>query len=237
MGEPIPEFKDKADLAQWALYEKLAPLVVQDTIDAFKYSQNKAATALALPLAFHGIGVQTFETNSLDDLSQMRNQYSVEVFGKEWDDIGPLSQKALRLYKPQIGEQERISSFERRNAVFDVKRQREAGVKVEKSLSREVRNEMDDLFLTLGGLSRTITRDWRLNASLYKKYQTDLSRILNKILPKIISNPEYQALSPQMRQRILEKVILQSKSVVRKGIIMTANMNDLEDIRKGVEDD
>ncbi len=237
LGEPIPEFKDKADLAQWALYQKLAPLVLQDTIDAFKYSQNKAATALALPLAFHGIGVQTFETNALDDLSQMRNQYSVEVFGKEWDDIGPLSQKALRLYKPQIEEQERISSFERRNAVFDVKRQREAGVKVEKSLSREVRDEMDDLSLTMGGLSRTITRNWRLNGTLYKKYQTDLGRILNKILSKVINNPNYQALPPQMRQRIMEKLIKQSKAAVRKSIVMTANMNDLEDVRRGVEDD
>ncbi len=222
---------------QRAVCDKLDPLLIKDTIYAFKYAQNKGATARALPLAFHDIGVQTFETNSLDDLSQMRNQYSVEVFGKEWDDIGPLSQKALRLYKPQIEEQERISSFERRNAIFDVKRQREAGVKVEKSLSREVRNEMDDLFVTVGGLSRTITRNWRLNGTLYKKYQTDLSRILNKTLPKIINNPSYQSLPPQMKQRILKKVIEQSRAAVRKSIIMTANMKDLEDVRKGVEDD
>jgi len=237
LGEPIPEFRDKSELAQWALYQKLTPLVIQDTIDAFQYSQNKAATALALPLAFHGIGVQTFETNSLDDLSQMRNQYSTEVFGKDWDNIGPLSQKALRLYKPQIAEQEKISSFERRNAVFDVKRQREAGVTVEKSLSRKVRNEMDDLSITLGGLSRTITRNWRLNGELYKKYQTDLGKILNRILPQIVSNPAYQALPPQMRQRIMEKIITQSKAAIRKSVVMTANINDLEDVRRGVEDD
>ncbi len=237
LGEPIPEFRDEFELAQWALYQKLAPLVLQDTIDAIKYSQNKAATALSLPLAFHGIGVQTFETNALDDLSQMRNQYSTEVFGKEWDNLGPLSQKALRLYKPQIGEQERIASFERRNAAFDVKRQREAGVTVEKSLSREIRNEMDDLSLSIGGLSRTITRNWRLNGSLYKKYQTDLGRILNKVLPKIIDNPSYQELSPRKRQLILEKLIKRLRGVVRKNIVMTANIKDLEDVRKGVEDD
>jgi len=86
-------------------------------------------------------------------------------------------------------------------------------------------------------LSRTITRNWRLNCELYKKYQTDLGKILNRILPQIVSNPAYQALPPQMRQRIMEKIITQSKAAIRKSVVMTANINDLEDVRRGVEDD
>ena len=237
LGEPIPTFENKTDLAEWALYKKLAPLVLQDTVDAIKYSQNKGAAALAFPLAFHGVGVQTYETNALDDLTQMRDHYSTRVFGKEWKNLGPLSQEALREYKPQIVEQEGIAKFERRNASFDVKRQREAGVTVEKSLSREVRNEMDRVFVSLSGLSRTITRDWRLNADLYKKYQDDLSFLLNKILPRIISKPGYKSQSPQVRQKILKSIIKEAKAAVRKNIVLKANMKDLQDIREGVEDD
>jgi hypothetical protein len=237
LGEELPEFKNKAELMEWAVYQKLAPLVMQDTIDAFKYSESKAATALALPLAFHGIGVQTFDKNALDDLTEIRDHYSMEVFGKQWNNLGPLAQEALRTEKPQIPEQEIIAKFERRNATFDVKRQREAGIKVEKSLPRNVQDEMDDVNVTLGGLSRTIVRNWRLNGELYQKYQDDLSTILGKALPKIVGAKTYQAQKPQDRQKILEWVIKQSKAAVRKQIVMEANMKDIEDISKGVEDE
>ncbi len=235
LGEPLPKFKDRAEFMQWAIYEKLAPLILQDTIDAISYSEHKAMGALVFPLAFHGIGVQTYKTSVLDDLTQMRDHYSTRVFGKEWKDIGPLSQDALREYKPQIVEQENITKFERRNAPFDVKRQREAGVTVEKSLSREVRREMDSVAVSVGGLSRTIVRNWRLNADLYKKYQDDLSFLLNKVLPRIISKPGYQSQPPEVRQKILELIIKEAKSAVRKNIVLKANMKDIEDIREGVE--
>ncbi|KKN03288.1 hypothetical protein LCGC14_1109240 [marine sediment metagenome] len=234
LGEPLPTFETKGELAYYVM-QKLAPLVIQDTVDAIRYSDNKAMTAAAFPLAFHGIGVQTYETNALDDLTQMRDHYSTRVFGKEWKNIGPLSQDALREYKPQIVEQEGIAKFERRNAAFDMKRQREAGVTVEKSLPRDVRKEMDRVAVSVGGLSRTITRNWRLNADLYKKYQDDLSFLLNKVLPRVISKPGYQSQLPEVRQRILEFIIKEAKAAVRKNIVLKANMQDIEDIRQGVE--
>ncbi len=237
LGEPIPTFENRADLFEWAIFQKLSPLIIQDTVDVIRYSENKAALALTFPLAFHGIGVQTFAPNALDDLTQMRDHYSTRVFGKEWKDIGPLSQNALREYKPQIVEQENITKFERRNAPFDVKRQREAGVTVEKSLSREVRREMDSVAVSVGGLSRTIVRNWRLNADLYKKYQDDLSFLLNKVLPRIINRSGYQSQPPEVRQKILELIIKEAKSAVRKNIVLKANMKDIEDIREGVEQD
>ncbi len=237
LGEPIPTFENKSDLFEWAIFQKLSPLIIQDTVDAIRYSENRAAMALVFPLAFHGIGVQTYEKNALDDLTQMRDHYSTRVFGKEWKNIGPLSQNALREYKPQIGEQERIAKFERRNASFDVKRQREAGVTVEKSLSREVLNEMNSVAVSVGGLSRTIVRNWRLNSDLYKKYQDDLSFLLNRVLPRVISKPGYKSQPPKVRQKILEFIIKEAKSAIRKNIVLKANMQDIEDIRQGVEDD
>ena len=237
LGEPIPDFKNTAEFTRWALYEKFTPLFTQDTIDAVRFAQSKAANAVVFPLAFLGVGVQTYAPNALDDLSQMRNHYSMDIFGKEWNNLGPLAQEALRNEKPQIPEQELIAKFERRNATFDIKRQREAGIKVEKSLPRPIQDEMDSLNVTLGGLSRTIVRNWRLNAELYQKYQDDLSLILGKALPKIIGAPSYKEQKPEDRQKILEWVIKQSKAAVRKQIVMEANMKDIEDISKGVEDE
>ncbi len=234
LGEPLPTFETKGELFEYSM-QKLAPLVLQDTVDAIRFSDNKVMTSMAFPLAFHGIGVQTYEPNALDDLTQMRDHYSTRVFGKEWKNIGPLSQNALREYKPQIVEQERIAKFERRNASFDVKRQREAGVTVEKSLSRDILREMNSVFVSVGGLSRTIIRNWRLNADLYKKYQDDLSFLLNKVMPRVINKPGYKSQPPEVRQKILEFIIKEAKSAVRKNIVLKANMTDIEDIRQGVE--
>jgi hypothetical protein len=236
LGEDIPEFKSSAELAQWAIYEKFTPLFIQDTIDAVRNSESRAANAIVFPAAFLGIGVQTYAPSVLDDLSQMRNLYSQEVFEKDWDDMGPLAQEALREYKPQIAEQEIIAKYERRNATFDVRRQREAGIKVEKSLPRSVQDEMDRYQVTVGGLSRTLVRNWRLNGDLYQKYQDDLSFLLGKALPKIISLDSYQAQSPQFKQDMLNWAVKESRAAVRKNIVMEANMKDIEDISKGVED-
>jgi len=60
---------------------------------------------------------------------------------------------------------------------------------------------------------------------------------LNKVLPRVISKPGYQNQSPEVRQKILEFIIKEAKSAVRKNIVLKANMTDIEDIRKGVEDD
>jgi hypothetical protein len=236
LGEDLPEFKNKAELAQWAIYEKFTPLFIQDTIDAVRNSESRAANAIVFPAAFLGIGVQTYAPSVLDDLSQMRNHYSQEVFGKDWDDMGPLAQEALRDDKPQIAEQEIIAKFERRNATFDVRRQREAGLKVEKSLPRSVQDEMDRYQVTVGGLSRTLVRNWRLNGDLYQKYQDDLSYLLGKALPKIIGLDSYQEQSPQFKQDMLNWAVKESRAAVRKQIVMEANMKDIEDISKGVED-
>lgn len=236
LGEPIkapeslPEFMGMAT-------KRLAPLVMQDIADAWRFSDSKVMGVASMPLAFHGIGVQTYEPNALDDLTEMRNHYSRRVFGSDWDQLGPASQNALREYKPQIVQQEQVARFERRNASFDMTRQRQAGESVEESLPDDVQDAMTAVNVTLGGLSRTIVRNWRLNAKLYKQYQDDLSGILNKVLPNIIRQDWYSSLAPDMQQGVLDRVIKEAKSAVRKNIVLTANLGDLEDMRKGVEDD
>ncbi|KKL87418.1 hypothetical protein LCGC14_1934980, partial [marine sediment metagenome] len=57
------------------------------------------------------------------------------------------------------------------------------------------------------------------------------------VLPRVINKPGYKSQSPQVRQKILELIIKEARSAVRKNIVLKANMQDIEDIRQGVEDD
>ena len=227
LGEPLP---DKVDTPEGALeyaIQKLAPLAIQDTIDAWRFQGGDAAMA-AGPLAWYGIGVQTYEPSPLDNLTEMRDHYALQFFGTDWEELGPSFQEALEEYKPQIVEQQRISKFERRNAEFNAARQREAGRAVEKALPKEVLRELENLDISVGGLSRTLTKGWRLNGKLYKKYQTDLAFLLGKVMPKITGMAGYDNLPHEVKVEMVEMILRETKSAVRNNIIVEANMKDIE---------
>lgn len=237
LGEPLPEFKNTDEFLEYAIYKKLTPLIIQDTIDAIRYSESKPGLALAFPAAFHGVGVQTYDRKPIDDLSDMQDFYAKQVFHKPWRELGPDSQKALTEYRPQIAEAAAVAKYERRNATFDLRKQREAGLEIEKALPDGVMDEMDSLNVTVGGLSRTLTRNWRLNKRLYAEYKDTVSGSLNKVLPKVMGNSAYQRQDDAGKQGILKMVIDDVKQAIRQKIVAEANMTDLEDLKKGVEQD
>jgi hypothetical protein len=231
LGEPIPDrIKTKEGFIEYAL-EKMTPLVIQDTIEAYRTEGMKTA-ATAFPMAFHGIGVQTFERTSMDDLTDMRDHYAVDVFQKKWDELGPRAQAALREYKPQIEEQERIAQFDRRNIAFDAARQREAGQLVERALGKDIRKEMDRIGVTVGGISRTLSRNWRLSADRYNQYQKSTSKVLNTVLSRIVGTPGYENMPDQNKAELLDYIIREAKRVARNEIVMSANMKDLEEVQR-----
>jgi hypothetical protein len=235
LGRPLPSFNQEGEMAAYVL-SKLSPLVIQDTIEGIR-TEGWVGGLAGGAAAFQGIGVQTFERTVQDNLSDLRDRHSMGTYNTSWDNLGPNAQKMLRAENPDIGEQEKIAKFERRNATFDASRQREAGVAVEKSLPDAVMDELDRKFTSIGGLSRTITRNWRLNADLYKRYQDDLATMLNKTLPKLISGESYKAWRPAIQQQMLDFYIRQAKASVRRRIVMDANMKSFEDVRTGVEND
>lgn len=235
LGRPLPAFNQQGEMASYIM-SKLAPLVIQDTIEGIR-TEGWIGGLAGGAAAFQGIGVQTFERTVQDNLSDLRDRHSMGTYNTSWDNLGPNAQKMLRAENPDIIEQEKIAKFERRNATFDASRQREAGVAVEKQLPDGVMDELDRKFTSIGGLSRTITRNWRLNAKLYQRYQDDLANMLNKTLPRLINGDSYKAWRPAIQQQMLDFYIRQAKASVRRRIVMDANMKSFEDIRKGVEND
>ena len=235
LGRPLPSFEQEGEMMTYVL-SKLSPLILQDMVEATR-TEGWIGGLASGAAAFNGIGVQTFERTTQDNLTDLRDRHSMSTYNTSWENLGPIAQKLLRWENPDIAEQEKIAKYERRNATFDASRQREAGAAVEKELPDGVMSELDRMSVSVNGLSRTITRNWRLNAKLYQRYQDDVAARLNEVLPTLIESDGYQDWMPSIKQRMLDFYIRQAKASVRRKIVMDANMASFEDVRKGVEQD
>lgn len=234
MGEKL---SDKVKTVPGAIDEvvkRTVPLFAQDIEEAAQYSGFWSSVATA-PLAFYGIGVQSYEPSRNDQLKQMRDQYAGEVYGADWDQISGESQQLLREYRPKLQELEQEVKANRTDFDFVatlLKEQAEAGERVKKELPTTVQKELKSLNMDVGGLSRTLARNWRLNSKRYDQYQKDTASILKKVLPRVIESPAYQKLPPQAKRTILDELILEAKKAARDNVVATAKMKDFERLQR-----
>ncbi len=216
---------------------RLVPLAMQDIADAIQYQGLGHGMAVA-PLAFHGIGAQTYpiSPSKLDDIA--RDRVANEVFGENWDELGPLLQKALRENRPEIDLAEMKAKSEREGVPYldkMLQEQADTGKRISESLPEDTQQVLSDLFIKTGGVGRRIGSNWWLNDKRYKAYEQDVSRVLNKVLPRITRHGKFKRLTDDQKRKILEKLISKSKEAARKKIIQEARMKDLISTKKLME--
>jgi len=188
-------------------------------------------SVLGSPLAFLGVGVQTYEPTIYSQVTDLKNHYAQQVFGAPWKDLGPTAQKVLRAHFPQIDEIERMAKAERTNYDFQaqiVQRQMDAGRRIFNALPDSVRDEMKALGVTMGGIGDVLSRKWRLNQERYEDYQRLVKALSLKVLPKIVKTRAYQLAPRELKVLVLEQVIDRIKKAARTHIIARADISDLE---------
>jgi hypothetical protein len=208
-------------------YQRFTPLFLQDTADAIYYQGLNTGSILTSSLALHGIGAMTYPISGSSQAMLTKNHYAQEVFGERWDDLGPISQKMLRLQNPLIDETEREAQKEklsRKAKARVLKEQRDSERKITRSLDKDVRNELDRLLVRTGGVGRRLSEDWYLNDVKYKQYQLEVITILNKVLPRFTEVD----MDPEVKRIILEEVISKVKSGVRQKIVNNAKIEDIQ---------
>jgi hypothetical protein len=227
MGEPLPErVRTPEGAIQYAI-EKVAPLVFQDTLEALRF-EGVGQAAWTFPLAFQGIGVQTYEPRPLDFLTDAKNHYAAKVYQAKWDDIGPMSQKLLKAQYPQIEELENKVRMERMEIGNTLQEQQDAGWRVQRSLPKDVQKELEKANFFVGGLSRRLNRDWRLNQKLYKEYEEKTSELLSKLLPELIRAEWFQSLDTASRNLVLTEYVNAAKGSIRGTMVGQAILRDVE---------
>jgi len=228
------EFEMNTETMMNTIYENFVPFAAQDMIDAFQH-QGLMGGLVGGTLAFQGIGVQTYPRTQSKNATLLKDHYSRQFFGQNWDEIGSDAQKAIRANCPQIEIAEAKARIEREN--YDivakiVEESQKAGQKVFKSLPKNVQSEMDLLSIKFPGLSRRIGSNWFLTKPRYKEYQKLVNQYTNKLLPFIIQHPEYQAMSVEDRRNILTDAINSCTKFARQQVVDKANRKDLESFMK-----
>jgi hypothetical protein len=213
------------------VYQRAAPLFIQDVLEAAKHQGVGTASVIA-PLAFHGIGVQSYPTTLTQDVRNLKDRLASQYFGgKKWDELGPQAQEILQLYFPQMTIMEDEAKIDREDFDFIGKILKEAdktGRKIQKDLPKSVRLELEKTTLEVGNITRNLGSGWYLNDKRYKQYQKNITSGLAKVLPIVINNPEYKQAPFEVKRALIQEVIDAVKKEVRLRLITQANFNDLK---------
>jgi hypothetical protein len=156
-------------------------------------------------------------------------------FGRNWEDVGDVGQDMLKKVSPEIQRLEDQIRYERKDWEFLASLQAEqhsAGQEVETKLAPEVREVMQGLLVTVGGMSRRLSKDWYLNDKRYGEYIKSTTNILNKILPQITKGSSFTKLTPDVQKMLLDTVIQDVKKAVRTNLIESANVEDFQSLSR-----
>jgi hypothetical protein len=214
------------------IYEHIAPMFLQDVVDAARY-QGIGTALWTSPLGVHGVGMQTYEIHAGGESMRLKDHYAHQYFGADWDELGPAAQKALRESQPLIELYEDRAKIEQSKYAYENwadEEQREAGRKVQKSLSKEIQSELNRLELPFKGFSRRLSSNWFLNEKRYGQYQNESQKLINQVVPTIIGSPAWKELSADIQRNMLDQLIDECKKAVRQKIINQAKFEDLERI-------
>lgn len=213
------------------VYNRAAPLFIQDVADAIKH-QGLGMAGIIAPLAFHGIGVQTYPTTLTQDIRSLKDRLTSQHFaGAGWDEVGPQAQKELRQYFPQIGLMEDEAKIDREDFDFIGKILKEAdktGRKIQNKLPKPIQKELDKYVLDVGNITRNIGSGWYLNDKRYKIYQQQITMNLNKYLQRLLKHPGYKQVKPETQREMIQEVIDAVKKDTRMRLVTQANFKDLQ---------
>ena len=106
--------------------------------------------------------------------------------------------------------------------------QQDAGWRVQRSLPKDVQKELEKANFFVGGLSRRLNRDWRLNQKLYKEYEEKTSELLSKLLPELIRAEWFQSLDTASRNLVLTEYVNAAKGSIRGTMVGQAILRDVE---------
>ena len=226
VGDPVSLDADGMMKQAW---QRFVPLVLQDIVEAV---EREGWPGLATsPLAFHGIGVQTYPMSSGAQVMVRKNQIAVENTGQKWDSLSPAGQEFLTNQYPEIGELERQADAEQNDFGWmeRIAKERARSEKaVMSSLPKDVQQELTKIQASTGGVGRSIANGWYLNDNRYKSYQDMTGKLLSKILTKIVRRSTWGGIPVDARRTIVEDISNKVKNSVRQKIVAESTKDDIQ---------
>jgi len=187
------------------LRKRFAPLSFQDIGEAFYYQGGGAALA-TIPAAILGMGVGTWKVDVGTQGRLLKDELARKYYGVKWNDLGPTSQRALRIREPRIAELERRARVKGQSISYlnrIVAEQQKAAEYVRGKLAPVIRQEMKRLYIRVPALSRR-SGEWTMNDKWYAEYQKLAAQEINKRLKDMVSKPDWTTRPEESRRRIIE---------------------------------
>ena len=223
-GVPVEATKE---FAGQTAYNSLAPLFIQDVADAMQYQEQDGQLPISAGLAFHGIGVQTWEIAPFAELELARDSVSRQTYGRDydqltWSEVTVLDRDIL-INHPGITELEKQVKFESTGVNFARKQMLEARKSerfVMKGMNKKLLSDFEEMKLRVGGVNRTVGQ-WRLNDQQYKEYQEKTVKNINELFESM--RPVWDATNIdsyskfEMASTILRRAKLKSANEMRIG--------------------
>lgn len=146
------------DIAQ----QRIVPLVVQDIIDAIRFSDTGfLSVSAAAGSAFFGNGTVTYRPSPFQEAYTKKEILSKELFGKRIDDLDfseRMSLLKMATIDPEIALLEREGLFERGADLgeFIAKENRKSEIQIKNKIPKDVVNIIDGTFTNIRGVSKNI---------------------------------------------------------------------------------
>jgi hypothetical protein len=226
-GEPV-DWTDKEGVMA-NVWNYFSPMIMQDTADVLKNDPYQVIPAVLF--SFFGGGMQSYPLMPAQQAVITKKKLAIETFGKQWDELGPDMQKALYTINPELEVMDKAVDAARNdwnNVSLRIKESQLAGKEVLKTLPPEIQKEMIDLKLTVGGLGRQVgSSSYFLNETRFQSYKDYTSKILNKVLPKVMASKEYQSLNDDIRYKLIESIVNKSKQIARNIVLNETKREDM----------
>lgn len=188
---------------------RVAPMVMQDIVDAIRFQGLDGALPITSTTAFFGLGVGTWEPSKWELLKRERDDLANTAYGKEWDTLNEKEQKLLRRNNKLLDNLKREAEYEQTVFPFleEIKKEQMiAGLDVEGGLLKRTQKEMERLKVRVGLLPRSFG-DWTLNDERYERYKTHITKELNKILSPALKAPNWAKRPKEQQIKFIEKTI------------------------------
>jgi len=204
--------------------KRVAPMVMQDIVDAIRFQGMDGLLPVTSTTAFFGMGVGTWEPSKWELIAREQDDLANSTYGMEWDKLNDVQQKLLKRDNKLLANLEREATYERTVFPFleEIKKEQlAAGFDVEAGLLKSTQKEMERLKIRVGSLPRT-WGSWTLNDERYENFKGYITKELQQILSPAIKAENWSKKSKEAQIQFIEKSIEIAKVKARTMIRIEA---------------
>lgn len=216
----IPEWVQSTSKEVW---DRMGPLTMQDVTDALIYEGVPMAITVGMA-GFIGVSVQTYPESIGTTVTKLKDQLAQQQLHKNWDDIGPGAQEAIRKSEPDLAELEQQQKYERSLGPEE----RTYRVEPLPGIDQETKQVLKGLYIPVPAVSRKISTNWVLNDERYKEYQDLTALYINSTIRDMVSEEYWNKSTNRQKRESVEACIEIIKEIMRNKIQNEADIKDLQ---------